>query len=57
MLRHVCHESSSEKHLTISFTVTTMTWLTVMEYLCHRYVPLVINASWSFLVHDLSLGL
>ena len=25
-----------------------MTWLTVMEYLCYKYVPLVVNTSWSF---------
>ena len=33
------------------FTVATMTWLTVTEYLCHkwpRYVPLVVNISRSF---------
>ena len=33
-----------------------MTWLTVMEYLCHkwpRYVPLVVNTSWSFPLYDL----
>ena len=22
-----------------SFTVTTMTWLTAMEYLCHKHLP------------------
>jgi hypothetical protein len=34
-----------------SFTVATMIWLTVMEYLCRkrpRYVPLVVNTSRSF---------
>jgi hypothetical protein len=33
------------------FYVATMTWLTAMEYLCHkwpRYVPLVVNTSRSF---------
>jgi hypothetical protein len=35
----------------ISLTVATMTWLTAMEYICHkwpRYVPLVVNTSRSF---------
>jgi len=31
-----------------SFSVATMTWLTVMVYLCHKYVPLVVNTSRSF---------
>ena len=33
------------------FTVAIVTWLTVMEYMCHkwpRYVPLVVNISRSF---------
>jgi len=34
-----------------SFTVSTMTWLTVTEYLCHK------SQSDPFLTHDLSLGL
>jgi hypothetical protein len=34
-----------------SFTVATMTWLTVTEYLCHK------SQSDPFLTHDLSLGL
>ena len=31
-----------------SFTVATMTWLTVMEYSCHGYAPLVVSTSRSF---------
>ena len=30
------------------FAVATMAWLTVMEYLCHEYVPLVVSTSRSF---------
>ena len=40
-------------------TVATMTWLTVMEYLCnsdHRYVPLVVKTSWSFPHSRLIIG-
>jgi hypothetical protein len=29
-------------------TVATMTWLTVMEYRCHGYVPLVVSTPRSF---------
>jgi hypothetical protein len=41
-------------------TVTTMTWLTAMEYLCHndqRYVPLSKALLRPFLIHDLLSGL
>jgi hypothetical protein len=36
-----------------------MTWLTCMEYMCHsdnRYVPFVVNTSWSFLHSRLIIG-
>jgi hypothetical protein len=39
--------------------VTTMTWLTVMKYLCHnehRYVPFVGSTSWSFPYSRLIIG-
>jgi hypothetical protein len=43
------HDSNHFEH----FTIATMTWLTVMEYLCHKhddhgYIPLVVNISRSF---------
>jgi hypothetical protein len=31
-----------------SFSVATLTWLTVAEYVCHGYVPLVVSTSRSF---------
>jgi hypothetical protein len=40
-------------------TVATMTCFTTMEYLCknyHRYVPLVVNTSWSFPHSRLIIG-
>jgi hypothetical protein len=47
--------------LKLSFTVTSMTWLTVMEYLCHKW-PRICSTCRKhfpgpFLVHDLSPSL
>jgi hypothetical protein len=42
-----------------NITVTTMTWLTVMEYLCHtdhRNVPLIVSTSRSFTHSRLIIG-
>ena len=42
-----------------SFTVATMTWFTVTEYLCpndNGYVPFVVITIVPFLIHDLSPG-
>ena len=39
--------------------VTTMTWLTVIEYLCHndhRYVPLIVSTARSFTHSRLIIG-
>jgi hypothetical protein len=44
-------EDAANKEATENVNVATMTWLTVMKYLCHndhRYVPFVGSTSWSF---------
>ena len=57
-IRFAANKEATEPRVPLSwnhhfecFTVATMTWLTVMEYLCHNghgYVPFVVNTSRSY---------
>jgi hypothetical protein len=52
-------DTDSWSHHFENVTVATMTWLTVMKYLCHnehRYVPFVGSTSWSFPYSWLIIG-